>query len=104
MAGDGMIRTVDVSPEQLADKAEELISQGNIGVAYTYNEPLVGYEYVRDCAALVHDRGMDNVLVTNGTIAEQPWRELLSSWMPPTSTSRASPWRGTAAWAAIWTP
>jgi len=78
MAGDGMIRTVDVSPEQLADKAEELISQGNIGVAYTYNEPLVGYEYVRDCAALVHDRGMDNVLVTNGTIAEQPWRELLS--------------------------
>ena len=78
MAGDGMIRTVDVSPEQLADKAEELISQGNIGVAYTYNEPLVGYEYVRDCAALVHDRGMDNVLVTNGTIAEHPWRELLS--------------------------
>lgn len=78
MAGDGMIRTVDVSPEQLADKAEELISQGNIGVAYTYNEPLVGYEYVRDCAAHVHDRGMDNVLVTNGTIAEQPWRELLS--------------------------
>lgn len=77
MAGDGAIQTVDVSPEQLADKAEALIPQGNIGVAYTYNEPLVGYEYVRDCAALVHGRGMVNVLVTNGTIAEQPWRELL---------------------------
>ena len=77
MAGDGAIQTVDVSPERLADKAAELIPRGNIGVAYTYNEPLVGYEYVRDCAAAVHNRGMVNVLVSNGTIEEQPWRELL---------------------------
>ena len=77
MAGDSAIQTVDVPPEQLADKAEELIPQGNIGVAYTYNEPLVGYEYVRDCAAAVHDRGMVNVLVSNGTIEERPWRSLL---------------------------
>ena len=77
MAGDGKIQTVDISQEQLANKAVELIPRGNIGVAYTYNEPLVGYEYVRDCAALVHDRGMVNVLVTNGTMNEQPWRALL---------------------------
>jgi len=77
MAGGGGIQTVDISPERLADKAAELIPRGNIGVAYTYNEPLVGYEYVRDCAALVHERGLANVLVTNGTIAEEPWRELL---------------------------
>ena len=76
MAGDDAIQTIEVSPEQLVDKAAELFPQGNIGVAYTYNEPLVGYEYVRDCAALVHDRGMVNVLVTNGIIAEKPWREL----------------------------
>ena len=60
-----------------ADKALELRLYGNIGVAYTYNEPLVGYEYVRDCASLVHERGMVNVLVTNGTIEEAPWRALL---------------------------
>ena len=77
MAGDGAIQTVDLSPEHLANKAAELIPRGNIGVAYTYNEPLVGYEYVCDCAALVHDRGMVNVLVTNGTMNEQPWRKLL---------------------------
>ena len=77
MAGDGAIQTLDVSPKQLTDKAAELLPQGNIGVAYTYNEPLVGYEYVQDCAAIVHDQGMVNVLVTNGTIAEKPWRELL---------------------------
>lgn len=77
MAGDGAIQTIEVSPEQLANKAAELLPQGNIGVAYTYNEPLIGYEYVRDCAAIVHNRGMVNVLVTNGTIEERPWRELL---------------------------
>ena len=77
MAGDSGIPTVEVSPEQLAAKAAELVPHGNIGVAYTYNEPLIGYEYVRDCAALVHEQGMVNVLVTNGTVEEEPWRALL---------------------------
>lgn len=77
MAGKGEIETVELSSEALADKALELRPCGNVGVAYTYNEPLVGYEYVRDCAALVHERGMVNVLVTNGTIEEKPWRALL---------------------------
>ena len=77
MAGDSGIPTVEVSPEQLATKAAELVPHGNIGVAYTYNEPLIGYEYVRDCAALVHEQGMVNVLVTNGTVEEEPWRALL---------------------------
>ena len=69
--------TRDCSPEQLAQTALELRSRGNIGVAYTYNEPLVGYEYVRDCARLVHQAGMVNVLVTNGTIQPGPWEALL---------------------------
>ena len=77
MAGDSGIQTVEVSPEQLAAKAAELVPHGNTGVAYTYNEPLIGYEYVRDCAALVHEQGMVNVLVTNGTVEEEPWRALL---------------------------
>ncbi len=77
MAGDSGIPTVEVSPEQLAAKAAELVPQGNIGVAYTYNEPLIGYEYVQNCAALVHEQGMINVLVTNGTVEEEPWRALL---------------------------
>ena len=40
MAGEGALQTLNVSPEQLADKAASL--PGNIGVAYTYNEPLGG--------------------------------------------------------------
>lgn len=70
-------QTRDVSPETLVQIASDLRERGNIGVAYTYNEPLVGYEYVRDCAALVHDAGMVNVLVSNGTTSETPWRALL---------------------------
>lgn len=77
MVGDSEIETVELSPGALADKALELRPYGNIGIAYTYNEPLIGYQYIRDCAALVHERGMVNVLVTNGTIEEAPWRALL---------------------------
>jgi pyruvate formate lyase activating enzyme len=71
------IPTQDCPPEALVREAARLRSRGNIGVAYTYNEPLVGYEYVRDCAALVHKEGLFNVLVTNGTIEEGLWRALL---------------------------
>lgn len=69
--------TVYIAPEELAEKAASLKARGNIGLAYTYNEPLVNYEYIRDCAELIRRRGMLNVLVTNGTIEEQPWRGLL---------------------------
>lgn len=69
--------TVYVSPERLAEKALELRRQGNIGVAYTYNEPLVGYEYVRDTAALVRRAGMKNVIVTNGSVTEEVLEEIL---------------------------
>lgn len=69
--------TREVTPQALVDLARDLVPHGNIGVAYTYNEPLVGYEYVRDCVTLVHEAGLVNVLVTNGTIEEDPWRALL---------------------------
>ena len=41
--------------------------RGIIGIAFTYNEPLVGYEFVRDAAKLAKARGLKNVMVTNGT-------------------------------------
>ena len=60
-----------VTPEEIARTAAYYKSRGNVGVAFTYNEPLVGYEFVRDTAKLVHEAGMVNVLVSNGT-AELP--------------------------------
>ncbi len=65
-----------ITPDELADAAERCQDRGNIGIAFTYNEPLVGYEFVRDTAKLVHERGMLNVMVTNGT-AELPVLEEL---------------------------
>jgi pyruvate formate lyase activating enzyme len=66
-----------ITPRALADMGAELRSRGNVGLAFTYNEPLVGWEFVRDAAALAHDRGLVNVLVTNGT-AELPVLEAVA--------------------------
>lgn len=74
---DDKIATIKTSPAELAQKAVELSDKGNVGVAYTYNEPLIGYEFVRDCSVEVRKRGLVNVLVTNGYICERPLRELL---------------------------
>ena len=58
--------TRELSPAVLAEMADNCRDMGNIGVAFTYNEPLVCWEYVRDTAKLVHEKGMLNVMVTNG--------------------------------------
>ncbi|MCR4752171.1 MAG: AmmeMemoRadiSam system radical SAM enzyme [Eubacterium sp.] len=66
-----------VTPEELAEAALRYKSRGNIGVAFTYNEPLIGYEFVRDTAYLVRQNGMKNVLVTNGTAELSILEEIL---------------------------
>ena len=71
------VHIVDVMPQELLKQALALRNKGNIGVAFTYNEPLIGYEYVRDASCLVHEAGMKNVLVTNGAATiETLWQVL----------------------------
>lgn len=77
MAKDGECDIVYVTPEALIKKALELVPQGNIGIAYTYNEPIISYEYVMDCASLAHENDLKNVLVTNGYVCQKPFLELL---------------------------
>lgn len=77
MAGRGDIATRPLTPEGLAQAARKLVPQGNIGVAYTYNEPLVGYEFVLDCSRAVHAEGLLNAIVTNGMILPGPLDALL---------------------------
>ena len=74
--GEGEVPFRAASPSELAALAEGLKDQGNIGLAYTYNEPLVGWEFVRDCAREVRARGMCNVLVSNGCAREEVVAEL----------------------------
>ena len=66
-----------ITPEELAYLADKYKDRGNIGVAFTYNEPLVSYEFVRDTAKLVKKMGMKNVLVTNGTVSPEIEEEIL---------------------------
>ena len=56
-----------LTPEELVNIALETKAKGNIGIAFTYNEPLVNYEYVYDTAGLAKEKGLNTVLVTNGT-------------------------------------
>ena len=60
-------RAQTVTPEELAVTAIRQKRRGNIGLAFTYNEPLIGWEFVRDTAKMIHEAGLQNVLVTNGT-------------------------------------
>ena len=66
-----------ISPEALVTLAEGYRPQGNIGLAFTYNEPLVGYEFVMDTAKIAKQRGLKTVLVTNGMIASKYWLRIL---------------------------
>jgi len=69
-----VVPTRHVTPEELAEFAAH---DDSIGVAYTYTEPFIWSEYIRDAGACVHERGLKNVLVTNGYVHEEPLRELL---------------------------
>ena len=64
------------SPEQIVELALKTRRRGNIGIAFTYNEPLIGYEFVRDTARLAKTGGLKNVMVTNGTAGPAVLEEL----------------------------
>lgn len=80
MASQETAGAATVSPEELVHRAVRLKCEGNIGIAYTYNEPLVGWEYVRDTARLARNAGLKNVIVTNGSVS----REILEEVLPLT--------------------
>jgi pyruvate formate lyase activating enzyme len=77
-------QNADISQERMPTRfvpLEELAAlsrrQHSIGIAFTYSEPLMWYEYIRDAAPLIHEQEGIVVLVTNGYICEEPLRELL---------------------------
>lgn len=68
----------EISPTELVDVAlaQRELDPSVAGIAYTYNEPLVTWEYVRDCSLVAHDAGLVNVLVSNGSVERRVMREL----------------------------
>ena len=64
----------DISSKKVIDK---VIQMKLFGIAYTYNEPFIWYEFVRDTVILAKENGLENVLVTNGYINSEPLEEIL---------------------------
>ncbi len=67
-----------ISPGDLATSAESMKIYGNIGVAFTYNEPTICPEFIVDTGQLVHQKGMQNVVVTNGYMTQATMEQLLT--------------------------
>lgn len=66
--------TEDITARQIVDRAKELRS---FGIAYTYNEPFIWYEFVLETSRLARESALENVLVTNGYVNLEPLEEML---------------------------
>ena len=77
MAAQEEIDMMDTDPKEVVDVALSYKSQGNIGLAFTYNEPVTMYDFMLDTAKLSKENGLINVMVTNGYINEEPLKKLL---------------------------
>jgi pyruvate formate lyase activating enzyme len=64
-----------VTPEELISTA--LHSEDNTGIAFTYNEPLIGYEFLYEVCEKAKGSPLDLVLVTNGYVNSEPLEKLL---------------------------
>ncbi len=64
----------EATAAQVVDMA---LAQNSVGIAYTYSEPLVWFEFVLATAKLAREQGLKNVIVSNGYLNPDPARELL---------------------------
>ena len=67
------VTTAYYSPEQIARMAKQSKART---IAYTYSEPTIFYEYLRDCAKAGLDQGIESIMVSNGFISAQAQKEL----------------------------
>lgn len=81
-----------MTPHQVLRLARALTAEGNIGIAWTYNEPTLSFEFIRDTAPLIKEAGLVNVMVSNGFISSEAldrllplidaWNIDLKGWQP----------------------
>ena len=70
-AGPDDVAWREVTPQEIVATALECADRRCIGIAYTYNEPLINWEFLRDTGQLAHDAGLVNVIVSNGMATER---------------------------------
>ncbi|MBS3167003.1 AmmeMemoRadiSam system radical SAM enzyme [Candidatus Woesearchaeota archaeon] len=63
--------------EVKSEKIVEMAKLNKAGIAFTYTEPTIFYEYMYDCAKLAKREGIFTVIISNGYINEAPLKKLL---------------------------
>jgi pyruvate formate lyase activating enzyme len=63
------------SIDEIVDIATD--KAGNTGLSYTYNEPIINYEYMLDIAIKIKEKNMFNTMVSNGFINPEPLKKLI---------------------------
>lgn len=63
-------------PETIIKNAQKALN--NIGIAFTYNEPVIWFEFVRDIAISARKKGLRTVMVSNGFVNREPLEEIIS--------------------------
>lgn len=66
-----------LTPAELVHLSRECTQEGSVGVAFTYNEPSVWYEYIRESSEKIKEEGLQTVMVSNGYIERDPLRSLM---------------------------
>jgi pyruvate formate lyase activating enzyme len=65
---------IEASPEQIVATA---VKNECKSISYTYTEPTVFYEFMLETAKLAHEKGLKNIMVSNGFINPEPLKELI---------------------------
>lgn len=65
-----------LTAKEIVDRAME--KPNNIGIAFTYNEPTVWFEFMHEVATLAKAKGLKTVVVSNGYILPEPLEALIS--------------------------
>lgn len=68
--------TTDFSINKIINDAKA--SNKNIGISFTYNEPIISFEFMRDIAERAKEEGLHTVMVSNGYVNREPLEEIIS--------------------------
>jgi len=68
--------TTKTEPEKIIRSAQTALN--NIGIAFTYNEPVIWFEFIRDVALKAKKKGLRTVMVSNGFVNQEPLGEIIS--------------------------
>jgi pyruvate formate lyase activating enzyme len=65
----------EITPEKIIKDA--LAAEKNIGIAFTYNEPVIWFEFIRDVGTIAKNNGLFTVMVSNGYVNIEPLNEII---------------------------